>query len=41
MSQMTPSLGMWRLMQRNVQYTLLLDALRKTEHTAGHIQSPF
>lgn len=41
MSQMTHSLGMWRLIQRYVQYTLLLDALRKTEHTAGHIHSPF
>lgn len=26
---------------RDVRYTSLLDALRKTEHTIGHIQSPF
>jgi len=32
---------MWRLIQRNVRYTSLLDALRKTEHMAGPIQSPF
>lgn len=25
----------------DVRYTSLLDALRKTEHTTGHIQSPF